>query len=100
MKNKRREAGKVGRGVHHRSDIYPGDGVGRESLTPQDNFKKGLVNHWEVLEPKSPIRGVLGVIEMNLNLFFTLLCSILDGEQPGGHMTSVLIKQWTQRANS
>ena len=25
--------------------------------------------HWEVLEPKTPIRGVLGVIEMNLNLY-------------------------------
>lgn len=42
-KDKRREVEKVGRRLHCRSDICAGDGEGRESLTLQDNSKKGLV---------------------------------------------------------
>ena len=65
MKDKGREAEKAG-GRHCRSDICAGKGEGQRGEDRRTIPRRVCSGHCEVFEPKSPIRGVLCIREMNL----------------------------------
>ena len=69
MKEGTREGGRAFR-LHYSTSVQGGgEEVGTESVVLQCNPRKDVPAHWEVLEPASSIRGVLGVIELSLEWY-------------------------------